>query len=174
MSPMRDVRRLVRITEAKKRDIDAWREGTGLEQASGSSISDLVLIAATDRWALAYDLRARGNRLIQLRPPLYRDATSRYYYAMYHAMRAMAYVAHGGDDHENHAALPGKVPTDFDDPLKWTTNLKNARLSRNSADYEPYPKGGHTWQQTALNLKASTDELIRLSRLYLRGKGCSL
>ncbi len=92
---------------------------------------------------------------------------------MYHAMRAAAYLSYGGDDHESHSELPKKVPDDFPDQALWKNDLKDARLARNAADYDPYPRGRKSWEARALAMKVRADNLIRETRTYLRGQGCT-
>jgi hypothetical protein len=92
---------------------------------------------------------------------------------MYQAMRAAVYIAHGGDDHEEHSKLPSHVPTDFPEQ-DWQTRLKDARLVRNDADYDPYPVANRDWAKRAKTMKNEAEILLRLTRAYLNGKGCAL
>lgn len=167
-------KRLLRISKAKKDQIQDWIEGVSLEQDAEKAISALTLMAAAHRWALAFEYKKHGNKLLVISPPLYRSAVSRYYYAMYHAMRACSYVFHGGDDHQEHRKLPQEIPNDFASGEDWQTKLKNARALRNQADYDPYPKSDHAFQSDALSLKVDADRLLLLARNYLRTKGCPL
>ncbi len=80
-----------------------------------------------------------ADRLMRARPPMCRVAVGRYYYGMYHAMRAVVYFHVTGDDHEQHSVLPRSMPADFPDADFWKNALKDARLRRNEADYDPYP-----------------------------------
>jgi hypothetical protein len=89
-------------------------------------------------------------------------------------MRACVYIYHGGDDHEKHLDLPRNIPPNFDIGVNWQNRLKNAREIRNSADYDAYPKSNSAWRKPALSLKKDADELLALSRRYLREKGCPL
>ncbi|SRR6266404_4268270 len=164
--------RLLRVTQAKKAIVDIWKEGVLLESSSTQSVSQLVMLAATDRLKLALNHRRNANRHLSV--PLYRSAVSRYYYAMYHALRACVYLSHGGDDHQGHTELPQHIPDDFAPGQDWQTKMKNARVTRNRADYDPYPKADTAFRSDALSLKADTDQLIFLARQYLRGKGCTI
>jgi uncharacterized protein (UPF0332 family) len=103
---------------------------------------------------------------------MYRLAVSRYYYAMYHAMRAAAYKYYGGDDHEEHRTLPGKAPDDMPNSALLGNALKNARERRNAADYEPYPKSNAAWMTDATDLRSSARLMLTDVRNYLRVKGC--
>jgi len=167
-------KRLLRISQAKKSDVSSWMEGVSIEQASGETVSKVILSVAADRWGLGFEQRRQANKLMTTRPPLYRNAVSRYYYAMYHAMRACCYVSHGGDDHQDHRELPQHIPGDFAPAEDWQSKLKNARTVRNQADYDPYPKSDRAFRTYALALKNDADRLLTLTRNYLRSKGCAL
>jgi uncharacterized protein (UPF0332 family) len=166
--------RLLRVSQATKTSIDNWKEGVSLEQGSARTISELKILVVQDRWSLSLEHRRHANRLLASRPPLYRSAVSRYYYAMYHAMRSCVYVSHGGDDHEGHSKLPQNIPADFAPGEDWQTKLKDARLTRNNADYDPYPKSDKAFRNKALSLKSDCDRLLMLARNYLRERGCVL
>jgi hypothetical protein len=90
---------------------------------------------------------------------------------MYHAMRSCVFIFHDGDDHQEHSVLPLHIPQDFDSGVDWQNKLKNARLARNKADYEPYPKSDRAWQKTAATIKNDADLLLTASRNYLKSKG---
>lgn len=165
---------LLKVSKAKKGLIDQWLHGVQLEISTGERLEDLRRRATSDRWRLAYDCRRRANRLMASNPPQYRDAISRYYYAMYHAMRAITFLAHGGDDFQRHEDLPANAPPDFRDHDIWANSLKNARDLRNRADYDPYPKANVPWRAEAEVLQQQTADLIVRCRSYLRARGCSL
>jgi len=95
-------------------------------------------------------------------------AVSRSYYAMYHAMRAAAFVFHGGDDHQEHQTLPGKAPDDMQTRDLWSNKLKDARERRNAADYDPYPKSETAWRLPALDLVAEARRFVGEVRTYLK------
>lgn len=169
-------KRLIDISKAPKNIITHWKFGVLIESDSGRPISHLTYLVAADRWYLAYEYKRHANRLLKLRPALYRSAISRYYYSMYHAMRACSYVFHGGDDYERHNDLPSHIPLDFPPSPKgnWQNTLKDARETRNRADYDPYPKSDKAWKPDAMSLKSNADKLLLVSRNYLRSKGCTL
>ena len=98
----------------------------------------------------------------------YRDATSRAYYASYHAMRAVTFRATGGDDHEKHSDLPNHLPEDLPDPPKSKNGLTTARLARNRADYDPYPKTETGFRADAEETIAFAEAALRDARRYLR------
>lgn len=166
--------RLIRVTQAKNVVIKNWEEGISLQRDSRRSIPQLISNAAVDRWRLAYEHRHNANKLLGLATPLYRGAVSRYYYSMYHAVRACVYIHHRGDDHEKHSILPMHLPPDFDPTVNWQNKLKSARETRNSADYDPYPKSNLAWRKSALELKDDADQLLASSKTYLQNKGCIL
>ena len=166
--------RLNRFAKGKQKQIEDWKKGVSLQNDSGQSIFQLIKNAAVDRWRFAYENRRNANKLLRSKPALYRGAISRYYYSMYHAMRACAFVSHQGDDHEQHSQLPQHVPNDFPSGHNWQNMLKDARDLRNRADYEPYPKSNTAWKLNALNLKKKADQLLSTSRNYLQTKGCIL
>ena len=167
-------KRLLRVAKAERQTLRDWKEGISLHRDSGLPLDTLVLQVASDRWALARTQRRDGNMLLRLRSPAYRCAISRYYYVMYHCIRAAVYIDHEGDDFEGHSELPKHVPEDFPDNNGWAHRLKTGRLSRNGADYDAYPKGDAAWRKKAVEIKSDADELLLVTRDYLRGKGCAL
>lgn len=166
--------RLNRLARATNEQINGWREGVSIQNDSGQAIPDLLNKVAADRWNLAYEHRYNANRLLTSKPPLYRSAISRYYYSMYHAMRACVYLSHQGDDYEQHSKLPQSIPDDFPSGRKWQNILKDARDIRNRADYEPYPKSNLAWKPEALEIKKHADLCLPATRTYLQNKGCIL
>ena len=166
--------RLNRLAKATKNQIEYWKEGASLENDSGRTIPQLIINAAADRWRLAYEHRRNANKLINSKPPLYRSAISRYYYSMYHAMRACVFVFNGGDDYQEHSKLQSHIPRNFPSGPNWKNILKDAREHRNRADYEPYPKSDSAWKQSALSLKNDADLFLAKTRIYLQNKGCIL
>jgi uncharacterized protein (UPF0332 family) len=164
---------LLRLSKAEKRLLLAWREGVHLEGSTGHSIEELRQRSTADRWGLARAFRRQGDRMMVATPPLYRDALSRYYYSMYHAMRAVVFFTHGGDDHQEHSKLPGFTPGDFPQAMLWQNALKDARTKRNSADYDAYPKSDKAYRSGAVELQGQAQELERLARQYLSEKGCN-
>jgi len=162
---------LVRVTKAKKNDVERWKEGRHLE-TSGRTVEELVDRAVADRYEFAIQFFRTAERAFSDRRPMYRLAVSRYYYSMYHALRAAAYKHHGGDDHEEHRTLPGKIPDDMPNYALLGNTLKNARERRNAADYEPYPKSNLAWEVDAADLRDSARMVLNEVRTYLRAKGC--
>jgi len=162
---------LRRVTTAPKKLIDGWKEGRHLETESTHTLDELLARVASDRIGLARSLLRDAERLAAQQPPLYRASVSRGYYAMYHAMRAAAFVYHGGDDHQEHKILPTKAPGDMTDQDKWSNKLKDARERRNQADYDPYPKSERAWRGIAHAVLPDARAFIVEVRSYLRAKG---
>jgi uncharacterized protein (UPF0332 family) len=165
-------RHLLRIGKGTKAEIDRWKEGSFLEAKTGRTIEQLSLRAGADRFSLASACLKEVRRLNKNGRGMYRFAVSRYYYSMYHAMRAVVYVAHGGDDFQEHKSLPGNAPADFTDRAIWSNALKNARERRNAADYDPYPKSDSAWRSDAVSLEAQAADFLRKVKSYLQNKGC--
>ena len=140
---------LSRVSKAKIYVIDNWKEGIYLEDKIGKPLDEIIKKVAIDRFQFARSFLRDARILRNQTPPSYRSSISRYYYSMYHAIRSAAYIHYGGDDHEEHKALPGKIPIDFPNYQNWANELKNARERRNHADYEPYPKTSIDWKTIA-------------------------
>lgn len=105
--------RLNRLAKATNEQIKYWKEGVSLQNDSGQTVPQLINKAVADRWHFAYEHRHNANKLLKSKPPLYRSAISRYYYAMYHAMRACVFVFKEGDDYQEHIKLQSHIPNDF-------------------------------------------------------------
>jgi hypothetical protein len=88
-------------------------------------------------------------------------------------MRAVVFFSVGGDDHEKHSVLPDHVPSDFPAQAGWQNTLKNARLERNRADYEPYPDSDKGFESAARMVVSDAEALLPIASAYLRRKGCT-
>jgi uncharacterized protein (UPF0332 family) len=164
---------LLSISEAKKYNIDQWRNGIRLEFNGGASIDTLIRETVRARLLLADEMRNQGHLALGLNPPIYRLTVNRFYYALYHATRALVFFMHGGDDYQEHKVVPTHIPGDFPDSQTWQNDLKDARTLRNEVDYNPYPAADINWQPAAVKMTIRADTLIPLVKNYLRGKGCS-
>ncbi len=164
---------LLRVSKADKKTLGLMAEGVYLSTSTARALPDLQEQSCADRLKFAREFLGAADKLTRSRPAQYRSAISRYYYAMYHAMRAVVYYTHGGDDHNAHRDLPGYVPQDFADSAQWQNALKDARAHRNDADYDPYPLDPKIWRDVALDLKVKSYQLIGLTEDYLRQKGCA-
>lgn len=165
---------LLRVSKAKKSDVERWREARHLEASTAHTIDELFQRAAADRFLLAVQFLKSADAFLASTPRQCRSAVSRYYYAMYHAMRAAAFVFHGGDDFEEHRTLPGKAPDDLPNQALWSNALKDARERRNAADYDPYPKADAAWSHDAQALALEVRKFVAEVRAYLRSKGCAI
>lgn len=161
------------VSESQNKKLTEFRAGVSLVDRTGYTLDGIVARVTLDRVQFGARLLNSAQRLLHLRPPEYRQTTSRGYYAMYHIMRAVVFFVVGGDDHEKHSALPDHVPSDFPNHALWQNNLKNARLERNRADYEPYPSSDNGFQTAAKTVVSQTDALLPAARAYLRRKGCT-
>lgn len=164
-------RRLQRLSEMVARDIRLLEEGVSIETALSRTIDDAMHQAIADRLSLADDFLVMANRLRRSRSDLARAAVARYYYAMYHAFRAVAYQAGRGDDHQEHNKLPNWIPDDFPDKANAANALKDARLVRNEADYDPYPASSDYFKVYAKALAPAAADYVSKARFYVRSKG---
>jgi uncharacterized protein (UPF0332 family) len=163
---------LLRVCKADKKTLNLFAEGIYLEGLTARTLRELQDQVSADRLRLATGLLHAGDRLVRSRPPHYRSAVSRYYYCMYHAVRAVVYYVHGGDDYDAHSALPSQIPPDFVDSALWQNSLKDGRAHRNDADYDAYPVNRSVWRGVATDMGVQATQLLSLSEQYLRGKGC--
>lgn len=163
---------LRRVAEASKSTFALYKEGVYLESSAQRPLEHLRHQVAADRMVLAYQFVKAGERFIKMRPPEYRSAISRFYYAMYHSIRAVVYYSVGGDDHQDHGSLPKNIPSDFPNKDFWENSLKSSRTSRNSADYDPYPGQG-SWRSMAHDLSEDAVNLVAVAESYLKQRGCS-
>lgn len=163
---------LLRVSKASSRDFRSFGEAVHLTTTTGRTVDELCDQACADRLRLARHFVESGDKLLALRPSQSRSAISRYYYGMYHAMRAVVYFVEKGDDHQDHSALPKKTPHDFANAAAWQNNLKDARGRRNEADYDPYPIRLTPFRSTAVQLQGNAHELLKVARAYLQNKGC--
>jgi len=163
---------LLRVATATKSQLNHYGEAFHLTTTTGLSIPQLRDRACADRLALAEHFALAGDKLLSARPSQSRSAISRYYYGMYHAMRAVVYFVEKGDDHEQHSALPKRTPADFPGGPIWRNTLKDARERRNEADYNPYPVPGSAFRPIARALQSDTHKLLSIARTYLKSKGC--
>jgi uncharacterized protein (UPF0332 family) len=107
-------------------------------------VSRMMLQVTSDRLSLAGEQLLSGDRLVL--DNQFRSAISRHYYAMYHAARAIVFGDFGGDDFQRHSQLPRHLPPSMTNVLQRETELTDARLLRNQADYDPYPSPPKGWE----------------------------
>ena len=164
---------LLFVSKSPRKHIKMLRAGISLEHRTGYTISEITGRVVADRLRLAKNtLEAADQAATELNQN--RMSIGRSYYAMYHAMRAVVFFVTDGDDYEEHMKLPIKVPSDFPTRTKWQNSLREARYARNRADYDPYPKKDASFKAEATDLRAEARELLKISRQYLKCKGCPL
>src|SRR5262249_42285366 len=146
--------------------------GVYLERATGNRVDDLIAEISKDRFRLARKFLRQAKFLSKTKPTRYRVTIARSYYAMYHAARAVVYFHHGGDDFQEHSVLPKHLPGDFPDRAKWDNELKTARLERNRADYDAYPRRENSFKAVQIKVLKSAELFFKVSQLYLVTKGC--
>ena len=172
--PRAHAKDLLFVSKSDKRTIASWKAGASLQQRTGYYIDQLRAKATSDRIALAQELLFAAQAAARGSNRCFRSATSRAYYSIYHSFRAIAFFVHEGDDHEEHTKLPSGIPLDFPNKAAWENDLKGARLDRNRADYDPYPKNDLMFRSTALDLIKKAESLRQIVRSYLKTKGCPL
>jgi uncharacterized protein (UPF0332 family) len=162
------------ITKYRKVQVSLLKNGARIEHICADTISNLILSASADRFHLAQEFFASAQRMFRSRPPMQRNVISRSYYGMYHAARAVAYLHHEGDDHESHNDLHKGLPGDFPDVDLWKNALKDARLRRNEADYDPYPPDDSAFRLHGQSQIIIADKFIGEAEAYLRARGCPI
>lgn len=166
--------RLHRVTELERKNLALMQEGVSIEAALSRTLADAMAQAVADRLKLADDFIAMAEALMRSRHNLARAAIARYYYAMYHAMRAAAYQHHAGDDFEAHSVLSTKgVPPDYPSSNVASNELKDARLLRNEADYDQYPVDPKYFASRARALRPIASQFVATARQYVTSKGNS-
>ena len=165
---------LLLISKGKKDSIDQLRLGAHLAKVSGLTVDELHEKASTDRFRFALVTLKCAQWALASSAPQCRVALARSYYAMYHAARSVVYFVEGGDDFEPHSELPKHIPDDLPDRNRWENEIKTARLERNRADYDPYPKTDAAFAKSAKKTLAVAEEFIVVAGRYLRRKGCKL
>lgn len=163
---------LLFVSKAPKERLDAFAAGVSLVQRTGYDVTQLRVKATLDRLTFARSFLLNAEFAYQSTPPMNRVAVSRGYYSLYHSLRSVSFFIHGGDDYEKHSVLPTKLPKDFPDSRIWMNALKVARLERNRADYDPYPKNDRQFEAAANNLITGARKFLPIARRYLRQKGC--
>jgi uncharacterized protein (UPF0332 family) len=164
--------RLHRVTKLPTKTVLLLKEGVSLESYLSRSLDDAMAQTVADRLDLADEFLAMAHALMRSRRDLSRPAIARYYYAMYHAMRAASFQFFNGDDFEDHAALSTKgVPSDYPAAVLASNDLKVARLLRNEADYEQYPSNRTYFKAEARTLRPVATDFVAAARAYVTSKG---
>lgn len=171
MSLSPDDERWRSLAKVQSRRVETFREWIALEARWGRALDDLLHQVASDRLSLAEEFLNMGDTMSRSRKDLSRSSISRYYYAIYHGLRAVAFYDAQGDDHDDHSRLDKGVPTDFPNRALVVNRLKDARIWRNEADYDPYPRTGTYFELTEKALKPIAHETVAAARAYLLSKG---
>ena len=166
--------KLLIVSKSKKQFFENSKFGIYLANTSGLTLDQLIANACSDRLKLARENYNSARMVVRLSRPQYRLTVACAYYAMYHAARAVVFFVNEGDDHEEHSKLAANLPDDLPDVGAWRNRLRSARLERNRADYDPYPKSDRAFSQTALTTLSDAADFISTAKSYLISKGCSL
>lgn len=165
---------LLFLLKQKKNQIALLKNGVRIQTICGAPIDDLLLVGASARVELSRHFLEAAQKFRRMRPGLFRNSVSRSYYSMYHAARAIAFVDNSGDDNEAHNDVHRALPTDFPDVDRWKNDIKDARLLRNEADYEPYPTSDADFESTSKDQATKAAQFLALTEQYLRAKGCQI
>ncbi|MFI0999990.1 HEPN domain-containing protein [Streptomyces galbus] len=122
-----------------------------------------------DRLLLAGEHLRAGDKL--LFDAQYRSAISRHYYAMYHAARAIVFAENRGDDYERHNVLPRNLPPGLPDSATRESELTDARLLRNQADYDAYPLNETEWEDDARTLAVTAANFLQACESFASTNG---
>jgi uncharacterized protein (UPF0332 family) len=165
---------LLRISKGSAEVLNHIRLGVHITTISDATIEQLIENAARDRYRFAQQFLRSAARALGDKKPQHRLAVSRAYYAMNHAARALVYFVERGDDHEAHSELPKHLPKDFPNRADWENEIKNTRLERNRADYDPYPKSDRAFADSAGSINDAARRFLVVTRRYLTRKGCKI
>ncbi|MFC4562708.1 HEPN domain-containing protein [Nocardiopsis mangrovi] len=119
----------------------------------------LLQQVVADRLLLAGEHLRSGDYL--LRHLQYRSAISRHYYAMYHAARAIVFAENRGDDYERHNILARNLPSALPRSADRESELTDARLLRNQADYDAYPISEAQWEADSRTLAVTAARFLQ-------------
>ena len=167
-APEKDLRVVCKLDAARIQDL---RLGASLVERTGYDVVALVAKVSLDRVALGAALHRQARATLHGSPRSFRNAISRGYYAMYQTFRGVVFYVNRGDDFEAHSKLSQHLPKDFPQVGYWANALKDARLERNRADYEPYPRSDTAFAASAATIYKNSHQLRIAARAYLRGKG---
>lgn len=132
-------------------------------------IDDLLKRAISERFSLASIHMHVGDSC--LAADQFRTAICRFYYAMYHAARAISFGHHRGDDYQQHSVLPDHLPPTIPNKATLRNDLMDARLMRNGADYDPYPAGEGPWAADAQRLAGTAAGFVQECEAFALAEG---
>lgn len=162
------------LIKLEKRQVELMKNGVRVQSVCMQTIDALIIEGTTARFRLARKFLVTAKKLRKLRPPAHRSSTSRSYYSMYHAARSVSFIAHSGDNFQEHKDIYKGLPDDFPDVDVWRNNLKDARVRRNEADYDPYPVSESDFKRLSKQLLNWATDFCDEAEVYLRNKGCAL
>lgn len=136
------------VTELSSKRLSDLAAGASLAARTSYSLDELIAKVTIERVQFSGVLHTQAVDALVKRS-CYRLAISRGYYSMYHAIRAVVFYVTRGDENQEHSTLPKHIPADFPGGVSWETKLKNARLERNRADYDPYPQQDRAFEVMA-------------------------
>lgn len=157
---------LLHISTSKSADISALPASTGRYPFPVVQLMQQVVV---DRLLLAGEHLRAGDHL--LFGTQYRSSISRHYYAMYHAARAIVFAENRGDDYERHNVLPRNLPATLQDGAIRESELTNARLLRNQADYDAYPLNESEWESDARALAVTAANFLQACESFASMNG---
>lgn len=148
-----------------------WEHGLGQLY---TSCDDAIAEVVKGRMVLAADFLDLAQLHLRQNPKRYRAAVSRGYYSLYHASRAVVFVENAGDDYQDHSVLPKHLPATFPAREDWREKLKDARLLRNQADYEPFEPIDSSFMNDAKKCVDEAKDFYSLAKSYISIKGITL
>ncbi|MBR0969608.1 HEPN domain-containing protein [Bradyrhizobium japonicum] len=165
---------LFKLQKFKKNQINHMQNGVRLAGLAGVPLEDLLRQASSARLKLAKRFLRSSRHLMSHRPVLYRDVVSRAYYSIYHSARAVSFLSHPGDDYEEHDKVATGLPPDLPDVEVWRNKIKDARLKRNEADYEPFMVSDPQFKRASATVLSTANDFIVVCSTYLRSEGCNV
>lgn len=159
------------VTEADIAELQIWGKAEYHLAKSNESSETLIALAVKERWSLSQATLRTARRLANSNNPDYRNVIGRFYYAMYQGARTTAFAFYKGDDHEAHTKLQIKLPGSIPNATHLKHQLKDARLTRNKADYELFPKTNAAWKSDADRLGSVAPLFLGTLQAYLIQRG---
>lgn len=167
------IRDLLRLSTASKKKIDDLKYAEYLFRRHSWKVEKFTDEITKDRLRLSSYCLSTDRQSFK-KYNKYRLCVSRSYYAIYHCARAVVYYVHGGDDYQEHNVLHKNLPNDFPVRATWDNDIRNARLARNEADYDPYPLSDATFKGKATANLAKAELFLDVSTIYLKIKGLQI
>ncbi|MFF8100874.1 hypothetical protein ACF07S_14035 [Streptomyces sp. NPDC016640] len=90
---------------------------------------------------------------------------------MYHGARAIVFAENRGDDHERHNILPRNLPSAWVNAATRESELTDARLLRNQADYDAYPLNESDWEADARALAVTAANFLQDCEFFASTNG---